>query len=99
MAPMHAGRPLKRWRYVAVWTRDITVYGASAWTGPVAQEFWAVLDRRDEKNVKFYERTRNIIPGKVKLTPGRMYVKDRTKNGDAMVTKNLEQLRNSLQSS
>ena len=74
----------KRWRYVAVWTRDITVYGASAWTGPVAQEFWAVLDRRDEKNIKFYERTRNIIPGKVKLTPGRMYVKDRTKNGDTI---------------
>ena len=73
-------RLLKRWRYVAVWTSDITVYGASAWTGPVAQEFWAVWDRR---NKKFYERTRNLIPGKVRLSPrGRMYVQDRTKAGD-----------------
>lgn len=71
-------RLLKRWRYVAVWTSDIAVYGASAWTGPVPQQFWAVWDRR---NKKFYERTR-MLPGKVTLTPGRLYVKDRTKGGD-----------------
>lgn len=71
-------RLLKRWRYVAVWTSDIAVYGASAWTGPVPQQFWAVWDRR---NKKFYERTR-MFPGKVTLTPGRLYVKDRTASGD-----------------
>src|SRR5215207_10610769 len=71
---------LKRWRYVAVWTSDITVYAASARTGPLSEEFWAVWDRR---NKKFYERTR-IIPKGVTLTPGRMYVKDQTKGGEAI---------------
>jgi hypothetical protein len=63
---------LKRWRYVGVWTREIAVYAGSAWIGPVSQQFWAVWDRA---RGKFYERTR-FLPGKVKLTRGRMLVKD-----------------------
>lgn len=68
----------KLWRYVGVWTSDIAVYGTSAMIGPVLQEFWAVWDRRDRK---MYERTR-LFFGHVEVEPGRMHVKDTTKDGD-----------------
>jgi len=35
-------RPLKRWRYVGVYTTDVMLCVGEAWIGPVPQRWWAV---------------------------------------------------------
>lgn len=67
-----AGRLLKRWRYVSIWSRDLSICAANVWVGPVRQEFWAVWDRTDRR---LYERTR-LRPCCVELPPGRVLVRD-----------------------
>lgn len=37
-----AGRPLKRWRYVGVYTPELMLCVGEAWIGPVPQRWWAV---------------------------------------------------------
>lgn len=74
-APMpliYAGRMLKRWRYVSVWGREISLCVARVQVGPARQEFWAVWDRKGQR---IWERTR-LYPRCVRLTPGRVLVQD-----------------------
>lgn len=84
MSMVRDWRLLKKWRYVGIWTKDISVYAGDAWIGPIPQEFWAVWDR---KHGKFYEKTR-MIPGKVKFLPGRMLVNDGSTRFDIAMDEN-----------
>lgn len=42
MPRWRAGRPLKRWRYVGVYTPELMLCVGEAWIGPVPQRWWAV---------------------------------------------------------
>jgi Protein of unknown function (DUF2804) len=72
MLPFHAGRPLKRWRYVAVYMPELMLCVADARVAGVPQRWWAVA----LSDGTLYERTtaRRIdrAPG-----PGRVLVEDR----------------------
>jgi hypothetical protein len=45
MALFHGSRPLKRWRYVAVFGEKLMACGAQVQIGPARQSFWAILPR------------------------------------------------------
>ncbi len=62
-------RPLKRWRYVGVFSEELMACAALVQVGPAAQSFWAVLTRADGR---LRERT-HVLPrrGTVELAPGR----------------------------
>lgn len=72
MPLIYAGRMLKRWRYVSVWGRELSLCAARVQVGPARQEFWAVWDRNGQR---LWERTR-LYPRCVGLTPGRVLVQD-----------------------
>src|SRR5215210_381194 len=42
MAPLHAGRPLKRWRYLGVYRPDVMLCVGHARVAAVPQRWWAV---------------------------------------------------------
>lgn len=42
MPPWHGTRPLKRWRYVAVFTEELAACAALVRIGPARQSFWAL---------------------------------------------------------
>lgn len=85
LPPFHSGRPLKRWRYVAVFCEDMMACAATVQVGPVKQSFWAVLDRR---NGRLRERTR-LLPRRklLELGPGRLRLRD----GDVRLDLELEE--------
>lgn len=68
MPLLHRGRPLKRWRYVAVFCEELMACAAAVQVGPARQSFWAVLSRREGK---LRQRTR-LLPrrGLLSLAPG-----------------------------
>jgi Protein of unknown function (DUF2804) len=67
-------RPLKRWRYVAVFCEELMACAAIVRVGPAHQSFWAVLTREDSR---LRERTRLLLRrGAVELGPGRLRVRD-----------------------
>ncbi|HEX8977660.1 MAG TPA: DUF2804 family protein [Solirubrobacteraceae bacterium] len=73
--PARAGtRPLKAWRYVGVYGRELMVCIAAVRIGPVRQRFWAVWDRRDHR---LHERTTLGSDGGVRLGYGRASVRTR----------------------
>ncbi|HEX8476557.1 MAG TPA: DUF2804 family protein [Pyrinomonadaceae bacterium] len=72
MPLLHAGRMLKQWRFVGIWTEEMSVCAGRVKVGPVPQEFWAVWHRSERR---FLERTR-FLPGRVELPPRRMLVND-----------------------
>jgi hypothetical protein len=45
MALFHGSRPLKRWRYVAIFGEELMACAAQVQIGPARQSFWAVLPR------------------------------------------------------
>ena len=45
MALFHGTRPLKRWRYVAVFCEQLMACAAQVQVGPGKQVFWALLPR------------------------------------------------------
>jgi hypothetical protein len=62
------GRPLKRWRYVAVFDEQVAACAAIVQIGPARQSFWA-LHRRDERELR--ERTRMLPRAReLQLVPG-----------------------------
>lgn len=83
MPMFRAGRLLKRWRYVSIWSRDMSICAGSVQAGPARQEFWAVWDRAERR---LWERTR-LIPGRVRLPAGRVYVRD----GDVTINVKLQE--------
>lgn len=72
MPLLFGGRLLKRWRYVSVWSADLSLCAGRVQVGPARQEFWAVWDRT---NNRLWERTR-LRTGRVALPPGRVRVRD-----------------------
>jgi hypothetical protein len=72
--PSHHGlRPLKAWRYVGLYGREVMLCAAVVRIGRARQSFWAVWDRRGQRLV---ERTR-FGHGGVRLSPGAVAVNDR----------------------
>jgi Protein of unknown function (DUF2804) len=45
MALFHGTRPLKRWRYVAIFGEELMACAAQVQIGPARQSFWAILTR------------------------------------------------------
>lgn len=72
MPLVRAGRLLKRWRYVSVWSPTISLCAARVQAGPAQQEFWAVWDRAGQR---LAEHTR-LVPGRVHLPAGGIRVRD-----------------------
>jgi hypothetical protein len=74
MSLFRGGRPLKRWRYVGIFSEEVMACAALVQIGPARQAFWAVLSR-DEHRLR--ERT-HVFGGRgaVRLDGGRMRVRD-----------------------
>jgi hypothetical protein len=67
-------RPLKRWRYVAVFCEELMVCAALIQIGPARQSFWAALTRADGR---LRERTHILRRrGSVELPAGGLRVRD-----------------------
>jgi hypothetical protein len=63
------GRPLKRWRYVAVFGEQLMACAALVQIGPARQAFWALSAAGDDGRLR--ERTRLLPrPGEVELAHG-----------------------------
>jgi hypothetical protein len=81
--PLFRGtRPLKRWRYVAIFCEELMACAAIVQVGPARQTFWAVLLRGGQpgsEQPRLLERTR-LLPrrGIVALPPGRLRVRERS---------------------
>ncbi len=86
MALLRHGRPLKRWRYVGVFSEQLMACAALVQLGPARQSFWA-LYRRDADELR--ERTRMLpraralklregalAQGGVAAEPGRLLIED-----------------------
>jgi hypothetical protein len=73
MPSHHVLRPLKAWRYVGVYGRELMLCAAVVRIGRARQSFWAVWDRQGRQ---LLERTRLGEAG-VRLSPGRVVVNDR----------------------
>jgi hypothetical protein len=58
MSLLRGGRPLKRWRYVGIFSEELMACAALVQVGPVRQSFWALF-RRGEDELR--ERTR-LLP-------------------------------------
>lgn len=72
MPLLFAGRLLKQWRYVGIWTKELYVRAGVVKVGPVPQEFWAIWDRTKKR---FLEETRfSLFAKRVTLPPNRMLV-------------------------
>ncbi len=69
MALFHRARPLKRWRYVAIFNDELMACAARVQIGPARQTFWALHLRRERVA---RERTR-LLPrrGEVELSAAR----------------------------
>ncbi len=74
MLLLRGSRPLKRWRYVAVFCEELMACAAVVRVGPARQSFWAVLTRADSR---LQERTHTLFRrGAVELAPGRLRVRE-----------------------
>jgi hypothetical protein len=75
--PLFRGtRPLKRWRYVAIFCEELMACAATVQVGPARQAFWAILSREDRR---VRERTHTLAGrGAVELAPGRRVRDDST---------------------
>jgi hypothetical protein len=75
-------RPLKRWRYVAIFGEELMACAAIVQVGPARQSFWAVLLRGGQLGSKprLLERTR-LLPrrGALELPAGRLRLRDRSR--------------------
>ena len=63
----------KHWRYVAVWSPDVSICAARVRVGPLAQEFWGVW-HRDGGKLTEHSRLR---AGRVQVSPQSVQVADR----------------------
>lgn len=72
MPLLRAGTLLKRLHYASFWSPDLLLCAAHVNVGPIAQEYWGVWDRREQR---FREQT-HYIPGRVSLLPRKLTVED-----------------------
>jgi Protein of unknown function (DUF2804) len=75
MALLRGGRPLKRWRYVGVFSQQLMACAAIVQVGPARQSFWALYRRGEDR---LDERTR-LLPRRreLYLGRGRLLLRDR----------------------
>jgi Protein of unknown function (DUF2804) len=76
---LRRGRPLKRWRYVGVFSEELMACAALVRVGPAKQSFWAVHTRAGGSSIggRLRERTHMLVRrGVVELSPGRVRVRD-----------------------
>jgi hypothetical protein len=73
MPLLRGRRPLKRWRYVGVFSEELMLCAGDVHVGPFRQTFWAIWDRA---RGRLHERTRLRGHGHVELGPGRVRVRD-----------------------
>jgi hypothetical protein len=74
MALFHGTRPLKRWRYVAVFCEELMACAAQVQIGPARQAFWALLPR---PGGALRERTHVLARrGAVELREGALRIDD-----------------------
>jgi hypothetical protein len=80
---LRGGRPLKRWRYVALFAEELSACAALVQIGPARQSFWALHPRGGQAGAR--ERTR-LVPRRGELaiaaaagpgSPGRLRIRDR----------------------
>lgn len=83
MPLLRAGRLLKTWRYVSIWSRELSLCAARVQVGPARQEFWAVWDRATGR---LWQRTR-LWPRCVRLPRNHVQVCD----GDVRIDITLEE--------
>src|SRR5215210_1403729 len=69
MPPFRGTRPLKRWRYVGVFSPELMLCVGDARVGPLARRWWALA----EPDGTLHTRT-TARRGGVALTPGRVRV-------------------------
>jgi hypothetical protein len=68
MTAFRGGRPLKRWRYVGVFSDELMACAAIVQVGPARQAFWALYSRTEDR---LREHTRRLLGrGRVELLPG-----------------------------
>ncbi|HEX3451713.1 MAG TPA: DUF2804 family protein [Solirubrobacteraceae bacterium] len=80
MPLLRGTRPLKRWRYVAIFCEELMVCAATVQVGPARQSFWAVLlrDAQLGSQPRLLERTRLLRRrGAVELPQGGLRIDDR----------------------
>jgi hypothetical protein len=75
MGLLRGGRPLKRWRYVGVFSEQLMACAAIVQVGPARQSFWALYRRGEDR---LQERTR-LLPrrAELQLGRGRLLLRDR----------------------
>jgi len=73
MPTWRAGRPLKRWRYAGIYGPDVMLCAGDVRIGGLAQQFWAVWNRRGAR--RLHERT-SLRRGPVALPDGAVRVSD-----------------------
>jgi hypothetical protein len=75
MPLLRGRRPLKRWRYVALFCEELMACAATVQVGPARQVFWAVLLRG--RDPRLLARTRTLPrAGTVDLSRGRLRVRE-----------------------
>lgn len=84
MPAMRAGRLLKKWRWVGVWGREMSVCAGIVYAGPVRQELWAVWHRAKGE---WIERT-HFLKRVVELPKRRMIVRDDDVSMDIEIDEN-----------
>jgi Protein of unknown function (DUF2804) len=67
MGLFRGGRPLKRWRYIGVFSEELMACAAVIQVGPARQAFWALYSRAEDR---LRERTLVLGRGRVQLVPG-----------------------------
>lgn len=82
---LYGGRLRKHWRYVSIWSSEISVCAANVYVGPVPQEFWAVWHR---KTGRLLEHTR-LWTGRVHVPVGNGIV--RVRDGEVSIDIQLDE--------
>jgi Domain of unknown function (DUF2804), C-terminal len=67
------GTLLKRWHYVSFWSTEVVLCANRVHVGPIAQEYWGVLDRTTRR---FVQGT-NYVARKVSVSPTRLTIDER----------------------
>ena len=77
MPLVRGGRPLKRWRYVGVFTDRVLLCAAIAHIGPVPVAWWAVWDREQRTLAERTVRSRRAVTverGRVEVDDGAVHI-------------------------
>jgi hypothetical protein len=89
MPPRCGARPLKAWRWVGLFTRDLLLCVVGARVGPVQVSWWAALDRTSGTFAARRRRgrgTADLGPGALRLVDGPLAVDVRLEEGAGIET-------------